>query len=443
MKKAKVLLCLLLAAAMLLSGCGRNKNTDDVQQTQPDYSIPAADPAAEETAAPSATPKISEKYNSIDDASKKETKEVRDELLSVAAGCRDIYEQADKGTAINVVLDTATVKAMVVRIGQLGFSAVDYLGTMDMQYPDPIVSFGSTINTNEDTGVSYYIVYNDGQISVYHIGRSGGVWYLIAMSAVWDENCEPSILTEGRYAIGDVKYTEKGWLIYNRDTASFDDNQRANTNSYVFVRVLPYDSNKRALSARYVEPIGYFENNLFTTTWTEANLGVIDFNSLYAYLFGMYHGTVCLTAANVGSYFSAVDGTRLYLVPTGSFENVVGQYFNIDTSVLKNISDYSSRLGGYFFIPYAEDSYNSAPKTPQPEVVDYWYNSDGTLTMRVDALNEWYGTDKAFSHELTVREDGNGGFKYVSNTLITDENSVVPTCRLSTQLDVERAKINY
>ena len=52
MKKAKVLLCLLLAAAMLLSGCGRNKNTDDVQQTQPDYSIPVV----EETAAPSATP---------------------------------------------------------------------------------------------------------------------------------------------------------------------------------------------------------------------------------------------------------------------------------------------------------------------------------------------------------------------------------------------------
>ena len=85
------------------------------------------------------TPKISDKYNSIDDANKREAKEVREQLLAVAEGCRDIYEQADKGTAINVVLSDATVQAMVVRIGQMGYSAVDYLGTMDMQCPDPIV----------------------------------------------------------------------------------------------------------------------------------------------------------------------------------------------------------------------------------------------------------------------------------------------------------------
>ena len=292
MKKSRVLLCLLLAAATLLCACGKKGGGEQAADT-PDYSIPDIQPSS----VPS-TPKISDKYNSIDDANKREAKEVREQLLAVAEGCRDIYEQADKGTAINVVLSDATVQAMVVRIGQMGYSAVDYLGTMDMQCPDPIVFFGSTIGTAEDTSVSYYMVYSDGQISVYHLGRSSGMWYLIAMSAVWDKECNPSILTEGRYVIGSVSYTDKGWLIYNRDTESFDDNQRSNTNAYVFVRVLPYDSTKRALSAKYIEPIGYFENNLFTTTWTEANLGVIDFNSLYAYLFGMYHGTASLSAAN-------------------------------------------------------------------------------------------------------------------------------------------------
>jgi hypothetical protein len=436
-KRLKAILCMILAASFILSGCGNKK--EDALDNTPDNTV---DAVPTETAA-SPTPKISEKYNSIDDTDKKEKNAVREELLTVAEGCRDIYEQADKGSSINVVLDTATVQAMVVRIGQMGYSAVDYLATMDMQCPDPIIYFGSTIDTSEDTSVSYYMVYNDGQISVYHLGRSSGVWYLIAMSAVWDENCEPSILSEGRYVIGDVKYTEKGWLIYNRDTESFDDNQRANTNSYVFVRVLPYDSTKRALCEKYIEPIGYFENNLFTTTWTESDLGIIDFNSLFAYLFGMYNGTNCLTAANTANYFSAVTGTKLSLIPTDTFEAVVQHYFNIDSSVLKNISDYSSRLGGYFFLPYSEDSYNSSPRAPQPELVDYYYNSDGSLTMRVDAINEWYGTDKAFSHEVTIREDGNGGFKYVSNTLITDEDSIVPVGQLSSQLDIERAKTDY
>ena len=436
-KRLKAILCMILAASFILSGC-RNKKEVALDNATDN----TVDAVPTETAA-SPTPKISEKYNSIDDTDKKEKNAVREELLTVAEGCRDIYEQADKGSSINVVLDTATVQAMVVRIGQMGYSAVDYLATMDMQCPDPIIYFGSTIATSEDTSVSYYMVYNDGQISVYHLGRSSGVWYLIAMSAVWDENCEPSILSEGRYVIGDVKYTEKGWLIYNRDTESFDDNQRANTNSYVFVRVLPYDSTKRALCEKYIEPIGYFENNLFTTTWTESDLGIIDFNSLFAYLFGMYNGTNCLTAANTANYFSAVTGTKLSLIPTDTFEAVVQHYFNIDSSVLKNISDYSSRLGGYFFLPYSEDSYNSSPRAPQPELVDYYYNSDGSLTMRVDAINEWYGTDKAFSHEITIREDGNGGFKYVSNTLITDEDSIVPVGQLSSQLDIERAKTDY
>ena len=436
-KRLKAILCMILAASFILSGCGNKK--EDALDNTPDNTVDAV--PTETVASP--TPKISEKYNSIDDTDKKEKNAVREELLTVAEGCRDIYEQADKGSSINVVLDTATVQAMVVRIGQMGYSAVDYLATMDMQCPDPIIYFGSTIDTSEDTSVSYYMVYNDGQISVYHLGRSSGVWYLIAMSAVWDENCEPSILSEGRYVIGDVKYTEKGWLIYNRDTESFDDNQRANTNSYVFVRVLPYDSTKRALCEKYIEPIGYFENNLFTTTWTESDLGIIDFNSLFAYLFGMYNGTNCLTAANTANYFSAVTGTKLSLIPTDTFEAVVQHYFNIDSSVLKNISDYSSRLGGYFFLPYSEDSYNSSPRAPQPELVDYYYNSDGSLTMRVDAINEWYGTDKAFSHEVTIREDGNGGFKYVSNTLITDEDSIVPVGQLSSQLDIERAKTDY
>lgn len=436
MKKTQVFLCL-ACAALLLTACGRKNKTDT--ETPVDNAV--SDVVI--TTAPSSTPKISEKYNSIDDANKKETREIREELLSVAESCKDIYEQAEKGATFNVVLNDAVVQAMVTRIGQQGYSAVDYLGTMDMQCPDPIIYFGSTIASGADTGVSYYMVYNDGQISVYHIARANGIWYLIAMSAIWDDNNEPKILTEGRYAIGDVQYTEKGWLIYNRDTASFDDNQRANTNSYTFVRVLPYDSTKRALAQKYVEPIGYFENNLFTTTWTEANLGIIDFNSLYAYLFGMYHGTASLTTANTADYFSAVSNTKLRLVPTESFENVVQYYFNINSATLKNISDYSSRLGGYFFLPCSEDSYNSSPRTPVPEVVDYWYNADGTLTLRVDALNQWYGTDKAFSHELTVREGANGGFTYVSNTLIADETSIIPGSQLSTQLDIERAQTGY
>ena len=430
---------LILAAALslgMLVGCGK-KNTDT------DAALDAGhieNILPEATAAPQGSPKISLQYNSLNEGNKDEIAQVRNELSSVAQSCMDIYEMADRGTAKNVVLSRDTVQAMVDRIGQQGFAAIDFDGRLDMRCPEPIEYFGTTIDSGKDTSVSYYMVYNDGQISVYHLGRQNGLWYLIAMSSGWDKNCKPVILTEGRYVIGGVKYTEKGWLIYSRDTESFDDNQRSNTNSYVFIRVKPCEAQKKALCDKYIKPIGYFENNLFTTSWSQADFTPIDFNSLFSMLFGMYNGTASLTASNMESYFPSVEGTRLALIPTDTFERTVQHYFNIDSSVLKAISDYSFERNGYYFFGYADGIYNVTPRFPEPEVTEYWYNSDGSLTMRVDAVFKWYGTDRAFSHDVTVM-DTSDGFRYISNTLYADENSILPQSKISTLLNIELEKI--
>lgn len=436
--KTKIKVFLLIMLALLcLTGC-KKKKTEETPIAEQFVDVTMVNPSP--TVPP--TPKISEKYNSIQDADKNEIAQVQQELMKVAEGCKDIYQQADKGTAKNVVLSADTVRAMVDRIGQMGYPAVDVFAKLDMRCPDPIVRFGNAMLGTQDISVSYFTVYNDGQISVYHIGRTGGLWYLIAMSSEWTSEGLPRIISQGRYVIGDVKFTDKGWLIYNRDTESFDDNQRTNINSYVFVRVLPYDDTKRELCEKYISPVGYFENNLFTTTWNESDFSVIDFNSLYSMIFSMYMGTDDLAAYNAAQYFSNVDDTSLFLVPTETFERMVCHYFNIDRSVLKNISDYSYALDGYFFYGYREGLYNYTPRISEPEVVDYWYNADGTLTMQVDAVNKWYGTDRAFRHQVTVRETSNG-FQYVSNNLYITEESIVPQCNLSYLLDMERAKTNY
>ncbi len=431
--------CLILAAVlalMLLTGCGKKETSTDT----PSNIGSIEDIVPGEAPSPQGTEKISMQYNSLDEGNKDEIEQVRSELESVARSCMDIYETADRGTAKNVVLSPDTVRAMVDRIGQQGFAAVDFAGNLDMRCPESIEFFGTTIDGVKDTSVSYYMVYNDGQISVYHLGRQSGLWYLIAMSCGWDKNCKPVILTEGRYVIGGVKYTEKGWLIYSRDTESFDDNQRSNTNSYVFIRVKPCDVQKKALCDKYIKPIGYFENNLFTTNWSQTDFTPIDFNSLFSMLFGMYNGTSSLTASNMESYFSSVEGTRLALIPTESFERTVQRYFNIDSSVLKAISDYSFERGGYYFFGYADGIYNVTPRFPEPEVTEFWYNSDGSLTMRVDAVFQWYGTDRAFSHDVTVM-DTSDGFRYISNTLYTDDSSILPQSKISTLLNIELEKI--
>lgn len=362
-------------------------------------------------------------------------------LSEVCSAVRDIYLSADKGTSYNVTLSSADIAAMLSACGSAGYAVTDSLRNFNMQCCGALHEFGQSISLSDsDITGTYFVIYPDGHLSGFMLSREGGIWYLYSSSAAWNEDGSERIYSEGRYAVGEVRYTEKGWLIYSRAASDYDENLNANADSYVMVRVLPYDSEMRTLCRRYVEPVGYLENNLFTTSWSENNMGPIDFNSLYAYIFGMYNGTDMLSSYNIRSYYKAVQGTRLYLVPTDTFENNTTVYFNIDRSALKNISDYSSTLGGYLFLGYNRDYYNVPPKTPFPEVVSYSYNSNGTITMIVDAVNEWYGTDRAFRHELVVRPSDGASFKYVSNRLIEDENNIIPPMKLSELLNVELTK---
>ena len=382
-----------------------------------------------------------EEYNSIEKADATLVAEVKDTVNAAADACRDIFADADKGEGINVDLSNETVAKMVEAIGAAGIPAIDSNGRCNMAAYEIMDDFGRSIYVSSALIRGTYVtVYPDGHLSAFCLIRESGTWYLIGISGDWETGNRFRTFSEGRYSVGGVSYTEKGWLIYSRNTTDFDDNQKANTDAYTMVRVLPYDANCRYLASAYVKPVGYLENNLFTTNWSSANLGPVDFNSLYAYLFGMYRGTDMLSSYNVRSYYKAVGGTRLYLVPTAEFEEIVQNWFDIDSATLKNISDYSSKYGGYFFLGYNRDYYNVIPRTPTPEVVEYRNNPDGSITMTVDAVNPWYGTDCAFRHILTVMPTKTG-FRYVSNELVESEDNILPEQKLSMMLDVEKTEL--
>ena len=382
-----------------------------------------------------------EDYNSLTEGDPN-IERLKARLMTVCDASREAYLAADKGNTMNVTLSVANLASMLQAIGNAGYPVQDSNGLLNMQCCTNLDIFARMADeTNADVEGSYFIVYPDGHISGFMLVRESGMWHLYSSSAAWNEDGSARIYSQGRYAVGSVHYTQKGWMIYTRDTSDFDENQRANTDSYVMIRVLPMDSEARMLCSRYVEPVGYFENNLFTTTWSEANFTPIDFNSLYAYIFGMVNGTDMLSVYNIRYYYKAVGGTKLYLVPRDTFEYNVDQYFRIDHSFLRSISDYSSSYGGYFFLGYDRDYYNVTPRTPKPEVVSYTYNANGTITMVVDAVNPWYGTDKAFRHELTVRPGNGNAFTYVSNRFLEDPENILPAQKLSEMLNVEREKL--
>ncbi len=362
--------------------------------------------------------------------------ELKGELGKALEACRPIYQNADIGTSLNAVLSSADQRSLIRAIADQGYAAVDYYQTSAMQGYEHLVPFCEKIESpaSGDLRGTFYFVFTDGQISQYTLLREAGVWHLITLTATWNRERQPVIGSDAAFPITGIAYSAKGRLMFQRSLTALDDLQQANSASWILIKVTPANGDMSALCARYIEPIGYFENNLFTTNWGPGYMTPIDFNSLYAYLFKMYTGTEALTSYNVYSYYKPVGDTGMYLIPTENFERVVDNFFSIDHSVLRAISDYSSADGGYYFLGYRLDYYSVTPRTPVPEVVDYWYNDDGTLTMRVDAVSKWYGTDRIFSHELTVAVEKNGDFKYISNTLYTDENSILPENILSTLL---------
>lgn len=377
-------------------------------------------------------------------ASNVEINSLKSDMKAAAKACKDVYLNADKGDGWNVDLSSSTIAEMMSAIASEGFSAIDSNNSLNMQGYEALDEFGITANIKgQNVTGEYFVVYPDGHLSAFKLVRQKDAWHLISMSASWEDDGDIKIYSEGKYSVGEVKYTNRGWLIYSRDTSTLDENQKSNTSKYSMVRVLPYNANYKQFAQKYISKIGYLENNLFTTNWSISDYSPIDFNSLYAYIFGMYNGTDMLSSYNVRSYYSAIGNTRLYLIPTATFENNVKYYFDIDELVLRNISDYSGTVGGYFFIGYNSEYYNVTPRTPTPEVTNVTYNNDGTISLTVDAVNAWYGTDKAFEHILTVRNNEDGSFTYISNTLIDSNDNIIPETKLSELLNVEKSKIKY
>ena len=64
--------------------------------------------------------------------------------------------------------------------------------------------------------------------------------------------------------------------------------------------------------------------------------------------------------------------------------------------------------------------------TLTPEVVERRDNEDGTFTIVVDVLCFDYKCFPMFTHEITIRPDGDGGFHYVANLVTYESEQGVP-----------------
>ena len=328
---------LLVIAALVINGLGLLDPAPAEATPAPDTAVT---PVPQETAAAEPTPA----FTALDDGS---IKAIQNDAVTAMRSCADVYAAADKGEAQNVVLSDETVASMVSALGAAGYSAVDYYGNCNMQNPEALAAFGEAVSAGNDAQAGYFVVHPDGLVHEELLICSGGTASVVTVSMQWDDKMNPEIYSSGQYGLESIRYTANGWLIFSRGGSA-----NANASKYSMARVKTYDADRRALCSRYLTPVGYSENNLFTVSWNTGNWGELDFNSLYAKFYSMYYGAEPLTFNNAGTSagLSAISGSYMHLVPAEQFERVMEGYLDISGDTLRARSDYSSARGGYYFL---------------------------------------------------------------------------------------------
>ena len=192
---------------------------------------------------------------------------------------------------------------------------------------------------------------------------------------------------------------------------------------YVALRVEPLDEQYRALNRKYLQPISYERNNLFTVDWNENDFGELDFYDLFDIFYPEVYGSDFPYMPDDNLEIGAV-----YQIPKEEFESIIMRHFNIDSKTLQSKTIYHSETETYEYKPrgFYEVEY---PEYPYSEVTDFTENKDGTITLMARVVFPYEGDSNVYAHEVTVRPLEDGGVQYVSNKIISSEDNVEITWR--------------
>ncbi len=366
--------------------------------------------------------------------------EFRAEVENIAALCHEVCAEmieSDTGNYLEIM------QKIIGRLGENGYAAVDSENQIDMVNAEQVLAFCHAVNEKEKAALTIVEV-----ISTEHVyaaaagskngnhkngnkesaGRNAAIPSGFRKYDFQTENGKVDI-TRGYYGLdrnGNLvsedtvsypadlwQYTEEGYLVFSGSYYADDYYIISLTDEpeHAALRAAPLDAECRNLYQKYIQPIGYEDNNLFLVNWTEENFADLDFYDLFDKFYPMiYQKTIPYTASeNPGVGF-------VYRIAEGEFEDVVRTHLNVAPDVLRAKTVYFAQDKSYEYKPRGFYEVGCSNR-PYPEVVGYSENADGTITLTVNAVFSYEGTAKAFAHEVVIRPLEDGGFHYVSNKI--------------------------
>ena len=345
-------------------------------------------------------------------AIQEESEEDADEIISV---CIDLYEKAEEE---NKLADLETIRSIVNRLGENGYSAVDSRNQINMTEPEKVVEFCEKVDAQEEAEITILEVSYLGGFVKYDLHSKDGSVDVVRSYYKY-ENGDIQREVTGSYQAEYWNYTEEGYLMFSG--VWFSEELYVLTLSeaeeHTALRVQPLDETYRVLSRKYLRPISFEQNNMFIVDWSEDDFGDLNFYDMYDILYPKVNGQYVPYIADDNLSVSAV-----YQIPKEEFESVIMKYFNIDSETLQSKTVYDSVDSTYEYKPrgFEEVEY---PEYPYSEVVGFTENSDGTITLTANVVFPYAGDSKVYAHEVVVRPLEDGGVQYVSNRIIPSENN--------------------
>lgn len=340
----------------------------------------------------------------------KKKDKVKTECLEVADSISHIYKNADKGTDSNAVLSHETLEQMQKTIAKTGYSVVTSEVYCDMYHYQKVDLFLKDCMNGIENSVVLYSLSDSGSFSRKEYIFDGSDMYLLSAGVDWNDSSEPVVSYVLYTRIHMWNYTEKGWFAYELCVPEPPEVTEI-INGIELIRVIPLPDEYKTLSEKYVYPLCYTGNNILCSNWDTDNLAGIDYNSVFEFFYRMKYGKRLDSSKYVNG------------IPAAEFEDVIMEYLPVTAEEIREWAEYDEKTQTYARANLECSNYNrSRFGTALPEVTGVKENPDGTTTLTVEAVSDMVVEDDKFiTHELTIRFEEDGSFRYLGNKILDDE----------------------
>ncbi|MCI5509451.1 MAG: DUF6070 family protein [Eubacterium sp.] len=336
-----------------------------------------------------------------------ERKEAEEDCRKVMGYIENIYLQADKGEASNVVLANEPLLQMKTTLGETGCPVTAVVTYSDMENYEVMDSFLNSCREGIEGSVILYEVRSHGGIGRKKYQFDGKNLYVLSSDAAWNVKNQPVISYISYTRLKKWDYTEKGWFCYELCVPEESEVSEVVDGSHM-VRVKPLGEENRRMSELCVEKVGYQGNNLLCSDWDTEHMDKLDYNGIYEYLYQMkYQKKYCPEENQTG-------------IPADEFESLLMEYLPVTAEQIRSWAVYDPETESYGWadLGFANGALSFLGNS-FPEVTDIQDNGEGTITLIVDAVCEKVQCNEAFiTHELTVRFADDGSFQYVGNKVL-------------------------